>query len=105
MMRTLRPMMANEDEATGVTRNRRKKTNGEFVEEGLRALADRVKLVGEAIKEKAFASAEPSISGAVLASQARQEEALQQQTAVIMELISALQRNKTSVYSLGGKVD
>ncbi|KAE9335534.1 hypothetical protein PF008_g13448 [Phytophthora fragariae] len=50
-------MMASDDEATGLTRNKHKKTNG------LRALADGVKLVGEAMKEMAFASAEPSISG------------------------------------------
>ncbi|KAE8878417.1 hypothetical protein PF005_g28178 [Phytophthora fragariae] len=90
----------NDDDTaiSGSTRNKRKKTNGECVEEGLRALADGVRAVGEAMKEKAAATAaaapatpsDPILAQHVIASLARQEDALKQQTAAIHELICTL---------------
>ncbi|KAG6592417.1 uncharacterized protein IUM83_19272 [Phytophthora cinnamomi] len=81
---------SNEDESPAAPRNKRKKTNGECVEEGLRALAEGVKLVGEAMKAKTSTLTEASISRDVLDSLTRQETALQRQTAAILELIYTL---------------
>ncbi|KAE9117360.1 hypothetical protein PF010_g8635 [Phytophthora fragariae] len=88
----------NNTAISGSTRNQRKKTNGECVEQGLRALADGVRAVGEAMKEKAAvtaaaAPATPSdhiLAQHVIASLARQEDALKQQTSAIHELICTL---------------
>ncbi|KAE8987952.1 hypothetical protein PR001_g22176 [Phytophthora rubi] len=90
----------NDDDTviSGSAHNKRKKTNGECVEEGLRALADGVRAVGEAMKENATATAaaapatpsDPILAQHVIASLARQEDALKQQTAAIHELICTL---------------
>ncbi|KAF1789209.1 hypothetical protein GQ600_2988 [Phytophthora cactorum] len=67
-----------------------KKTNGECVEEGLRALADGVRVVGETMKARTFASSDTTLSQDVIASLSRQEEAFKQQTVAINELVRTI---------------
>ncbi|KAG6960832.1 hypothetical protein JG688_00009389 [Phytophthora aleatoria] len=66
------------------------KKNGECVEEGLRALADGVRIVGETMKARTSASCDTTLSQDVIASLSRQEEAFKQQTAAINELVCTL---------------
>ncbi|ETP18009.1 hypothetical protein F441_07717 [Phytophthora nicotianae CJ01A1] len=64
------------------------------VEEGLRALAEGVKVVGAAMQAKADPRSDTALSQGVIASLGRQEEALKQQTAAINELIRTLRGDK-----------
>ncbi|ETO73320.1 hypothetical protein F444_10758 [Phytophthora nicotianae P1976] len=82
------------DDNSGSKRNKRKKTNGECVEEGLRALAEGVKVLGAAMQTKADSRSDTALSQGVIASLGRQEEALKQQTAAINELIRTLRGDK-----------
>ncbi|ETK83964.1 hypothetical protein L915_11005 [Phytophthora nicotianae] len=79
-----------DDDCADTSRSKRKKTNGECAEEGLRALADGIKSVGDAMKEKASAGADILPSREVVASLTHQDEALKQQTAAINKLIRTL---------------
>ncbi|KAG2772982.1 hypothetical protein PC129_g6487 [Phytophthora cactorum] len=67
-----------------------KKNNGECVEEGLRSLADGVRIVGETMKARTSASSDTTLSQNVITSLSRQEEAFKQQTAAINELVCTL---------------
>ncbi|GMF40657.1 unnamed protein product [Phytophthora fragariaefolia] len=61
-----------------------------LMKERLRSLAEGVRLVGKAMKQKNSAINEMDISSHVAESLARQEKALQQETAAIMERVRTL---------------
>lgn len=81
------------DNTAASNHNKRKRTNGECVKEGFRALADGVKVMGEIMKSKSSTASDSALFRDVVASLSRQENALNLQTAAIKEWIQTL-RNK-----------